>query len=459
MATLFLSTCTDFLDEKSDMKLTVPQTLEDNQALLDRITDVLTNFAQSGMSSSDDFYLNDADYNGLIYDEDKRLYTWEPDYVSTSQSNGNDWLYCYRAIYIANSVLYNIKKYNIANADNIRGQALVIRASRYLDAAQIWCMAYDATKADLELGLPLRLDPDMSMPSVRSTLKETYTQIISDLEEAIPLLPDAQVAVTRPSKAAALAYLARAYLLMGNYDKSLNFALQALRIKNTLMDFNMLNMNDSYPIKNLNPEVILRASISASGPSAGQTARVPESLYNSYHINDLRKLAFFRINGDQAILFRGNYTGNISGKLAGVTVDELYLIVAESYARKGQFTEAMNYLNTLLGTRYKTGTYIPILVSNTTEALQNIKTERKKELLFRGLRWMDLKRYNRDGDNITLTRTVLGQTYTLKPNDPRYAIAIPEYIIKLTGIKQNPRYAVAIPEEIIQIAGIPQNPR
>ncbi|RZM21737.1 MAG: RagB/SusD family nutrient uptake outer membrane protein [Pedobacter sp.] len=438
-ATLFFSACSRFLEEKSDLKLTTPETLEDNQALLDRITDVLTNFALSGMSSSDDFYLTDADYTGLGYDEDKRLYTWQADYVSTNQANGNDWMYCYRAIFIANSVLYNIENYNIPNSENVRGQALVIRAARYLDGAQTWCTAYQESTADQAMGLPLRLDPDMNTASTRSTLRETYAQIIKDLKEAVPLLPPRQVAVSRPSKASALAYLARVYLVMGNYEESLRYSLQALEIQNTLMDFNALNINDSYPIKDLNAEVILRASMRTAGPSRGATAKVPPSLYDSYAPDDLRKAVFFRINADQTVLFRGNYTGNLSGKLSGVAVDEVYLMAAECYARSGKTTEAMTYVNALLQTRWKAGTYVPMTANNSQEALAVIQTERRKELLFRGLRWMDLKRYNRDGANIVLIRTVLGQTYTLQPNDLRYAIAIPEDIVELSGIPQNPR--------------------
>ncbi len=57
----------------------------------------------------------------------------------------------------------------------------------------------------------------------------------------------------------------------------------------------------------------------------------------------------------------------------------------------------------------------------------------------RGLRWADLKRLNRDGANITLTRTVNGQVFTLPPNDLRYAIAIPENVIEIGSIQQNPR--------------------
>lgn len=99
----------------------------------------------------------------------------------------------------------------------------------------------------------------------------------------------------------------------------------------------------------------------------------------------------------------------------------------------------MGYLNNLLAKRWKTGTFVPITASSQTDALNIISRERRKELLIRGVRWSDLKRYNRDGANITLTRTVNGQTYTLPPNDLRYAIAIPEDIITLTGMPQNPR--------------------
>lgn len=437
--TFLLAGCSRFLDEKSDMKLTTPATLEDNQALLDRLADVLTNFALSGMASSDDYYLSDADYTGMSYDEDKRLYTWQPDYVSTSRSVGNDWQYCYRAIFIANSVLYNLDTYQIPASDNVRGQALVIRAARYLDGAQVWCRAYSPATAGEEMGLPLRLDPDMNIPTERATLKETYAQIISDLKMAVPLLPTQQIAVTRPSKAAALAYLGRVYLAMGDYENALIYSLEALGHQNMLMNFNTLNINDAYPIQNMNPEVIMRASMRTSGPTRGATAKVPQAIYASFDDNDLRKQVFFRVNPDQTVLFKGNYTGSLTGKLTGVTVDEVYLMIAECYARLNNVAEAMNYLNALLVTRWKTGTYVSLSAASAQEALQIIAAERRKELLFRGLRWMDLKRYNRDGANITLTRTVLGQTYSLAPNDLRYAIAIPEDIIKISGIQQNPR--------------------
>ena len=439
LALLLLTGCNRFLDEKSDSTLAVPMTLEDNQALLDRLTDVLSNFASSGMASSDDFYLSDADYNAMEYQEDRRLYTWQNDYVSTNQAAGNDWSYTYRGIYVSNAVLYNLDTYVVPGSENVRGQALALRAIRYLDAVQVWCPAYNSATAQGDLGLPLRLDPDMNIPSVRSSVQQTYDQILKDLHEAVNLLPVKQIAATRPSKVTALGYLARTYLFMGDYQKALTYSLEALNLQNTLLNFNSLNVSSSYPIENMNVEVLLRATMRISGPVRFAVAKVPLSLYQSYQANDLRKSAYFRVSSNGDITFKGNYTGGSTGKMTSITMDELYLIAAESYAGTNDIANAMNMLNSLLITRWKTGTFVPFSASTKEGALQIIKEERRKELLFRGIRWADIKRYNRDGETITLTRTIGGETYTLPPNDPRYAIAIPEDIIKQTGMPQNPR--------------------
>lgn len=180
---LSVLSCSDFLDEKSDLKLATPDKLEDNQMLLNNYGFLNVDFASSGETSSDDYYLTDADYNALSFEASKRLYTWMPDNVATPVSSGNDWSACYRSIYVCNAVLFNMKDKNYTGeqADNIRGQALALRAFRYLDAAQIWCKAYNPQTAGTDLGLPLRLDPDMNIPSVRSTVQQTYEQIISDL--------------------------------------------------------------------------------------------------------------------------------------------------------------------------------------------------------------------------------------------------------------------------------------
>ncbi|MBU8882305.1 hypothetical protein CBW16_11610 [Flavobacteriaceae bacterium JJC] len=431
-----VTACREFLEEKSDTKLVTPETLQDNQALLDRISNVLGDNSISGEISADDIYMSDSDYNGVSYEADKRLYTWQPDLVA--RGSGNDWRSCFSRINTCNTVLHNLDQYQIANAENVRGQALTIRASVYLEATQIWCLAYNKNTANTDWGLPLRLSPDVNIPSVRSTLQQTYDQITTDLHAAVALLPNQQVSPARASKATALGVLARAYLYKGDYANALLYANTALAIHPQLMNFNQLNTTDSYPIKEMNVEVLLPTFIAYSPVLGTNVAKIPASLYQLYNNNDLRKAVYFKSNAVGEILFKGNYTGN-STRSSVLATDELYLIAAESYAQLNDLDKAMMKLNQLLVQRWKSGTFVNFSASNKAEALDIIYRERRKELLFRGIRWADLKRYNRDGRNITLQRTVNGQTYILPPNDLRYAIAIPEDIIKLTGMPQNPR--------------------
>ncbi|MEJ7692171.1 hypothetical protein [Daejeonella sp.] len=53
----------------------------------------------------------------------------------------------------------------------------------------------------------------------------------------------------------------------------------------------------------------------------------------------------------------------------GLAVDELYLIKAECYARKGSTSAALQALNTLLEKRWKKGTFQSLTAQTADEAL------------------------------------------------------------------------------------------
>lgn len=436
---LSLCGCNKLLDEKSDLKLSTPETVQDFQALLDRVTDVNTNYAGSGEVSSDNYYLTDAGYNGLKNEEDKRLYTWQPDHVALSGLSGNDWRNCYKTIYSANSVIYGINEKQLMGAEGLKGQALALRASRYLDAMIVWAPVYDKTTADKDLGVPLRLDPDMNTASKRATVQACFDQIIKDLKDAKDALPAQPISVMRASKGFAYGMLARTYLYMGDYRLALTNALEGLKYNNVLIDYNTLNTNDKFPIKDMNVEFVFWGTMRLAPPIGAAIAFIPAELYNLYDSDDLRKEILFTKNANGAISFRGNYDGTSTGKITGITTAELYLIAAESHVREGQLKEGAQMVDKLRSNRWKTNSYSSVKDLDQKELLALILEERRKELLFRGLRWGDLKRLNRDGANITLSRVVGGKDYKLPPNDKRYAIAIPEDIIDLSGIEQNER--------------------
>lgn len=434
-----LAACESFLDEKPDKQQVVPTTLADLQALLDDYSVVNNNDTGEPEISADDYFLTDADWASLTRDEHRRLYTWEND----PAIGANDWLYTYRTVYTANTVLERLARIprtgvNQAQYDHVKGQAHFIRAKSFLQAALSWAQAYEAGTAASTPGIPLRLSTEFSEKSTRASLQETFDQVITDLETSTALLPPAPLHPVRPAQAAAHALLARTYLYMRLYPQVETHATASLQLYSFLQNFNELNTGAAFPFGNDSKEIVYWSMISVPTPLSQNRAKINPELLASYATDDLRKDAYFRANGDGTYSFKGSYVGGIN-LFSGVATDEVYLIRAEARARQGKVNEALQDLNTLLSTRWRAGTFVPFEAGSEEEAVALILRERRKELLMRGLRWMDLKRLNLEGAAITLTRTVNGQTYTLPPNDPRYALPIPEEVIALSGMQQNPR--------------------
>jgi len=428
--------CTKFLDAKPDGSLAIPTTAQDVQALLDAYYNLNNTDPGSSEVAADNYYITSTDW-ATQTEPYRRMYTWENDRVFSSYQN--DW----SKVYNCNTVLDNMQNINrtIDNAttwDNAKGTALLMRGKAYLQGAFIWCKQYDITTAATDLGLPLRTDADFNKASIRLSVAATYNQIISDLKEALPLLPNSPTHVIRPSIPAANGLLARAYLAMRQYDSCWKYTNAALALKNTLLDYNSLTATASFPIKQLNVEVVMENLIPVPTPLNSSRAKIDSVLYSTYAVNDLRKTIFFKNNNNGSYAFKGSYEG--AGNLfSGVAVDELYLMRAECYARMDKTQDAMNDLNTLLLKRWATGTFVPLAALTPNDALVQVLIERRKELLLRGLRWMDIKRLNKEGYNIVPTRIINGTTYSLPVNDLRYAMALPEDVIALSGMQQNPR--------------------
>ncbi len=433
------SSCKKYLDAKPDSKLFVPQTLNDYQTLLDNSNNMNRQVAWSGEGSSDDYYILN-DYWSYLEFYQQNVYIWAKQ--SIPDAIQNDWSLTYLPVYYSNIVLEGIQKItpnasNESQWDNLEGSALFFRSKYFFDAVLLWAKAYDKNTAATDLGIPLRLTSDFNERSVRSSVKECYERIIQDVKESAILLPATPVHVMRPSKPAAYALLARAYLSTQQYDSAVVYANKCLQLRNTLIDYNTLDSAASFPIPQFNKEVIMDFEIPGSIWWLNYT--IDTTLINSYAPNDLRKSIFFLNPGwaGSGQSFKGSYDGSYN-LFFGLATDEMYLTRAECYAREDNLTASLNDLNALLLKRWKTGTFVPVTATNADELLNKILIERRKELLIRGIRWMDLKRLNKAGANIVLTRNINNQLYSLLPNDNRYALPIPDIIISLTGMQQNP---------------------
>jgi hypothetical protein len=445
---VLLSCGKSFLTAKPSTDIATLDSLPDYEQLLNN--PLMTQTASLPILSADEYYYATyASWEATFTATERNAYIWA-DSLYNGEDPIEDWDMQFQQIYYANVILAGLPNIpmtsgNLGQFNLVKGWAYFIRGFALYNLVSEFATLYDSSTASRDLGMPIRLTPDASVALPRSSMKQTYAQIFADLVQAGSLLPlnGSPSNPSQPSKMANWALYARIYLSIRNYPLALLYADSCIQNGIALMDFNTLDTTSYTPINGINPETIYYCTVPVQynatevGPYA--VSIIDTTLYASYDSSDLRKHIYFFMNTGQAFMKTG-YTGSQGEPcpFTGIAADEIYLIQAECLARAGNTTAAMQALTTLLDNRYVHGATLPT-VSSPLGVLPLVEAERKKELVWRGLRWGDLKRYNKEGQNITLTRLLNGQTITLPPNDLRYVLPIPQYEINLSGIAQNPR--------------------
>lgn len=441
--------CTkDFLDAKPSSELSIPATLDNFESLLEGNAFTFATSALPILSADEYKYISYQAWQSTPTATERNSYIWEKDIYGGS-STVDDWALPYTAIFYANNVLAGLDKMN-GDAKNtaqwsfLRGWALFERAYYLYDLARNFCKSYRSSTSTADLGLPLKLSPDISDIRQRSTLEQTYSQILADLAASRKHL-DAYAPVSRrnrPSLPAVFALQARIFLSMGRYGDAEAASDSCLRVYSKLLDYRTLPQNTSFPFDKSNLETIFSTSTTnsylVSSSLLNPYINVHHDVLDLYSQDDLRKKLYFKVI-DGRTIFNGNYSGLNLYPFTGLATDEVYLIKAECAARKGDISGSLKTLNSLLELRFPTESFRPLTALTSTEALKNVLDERRKELVWHGLRWSDLKRLNAEGSAISLKRSLDNKQYELLPNDPRWVFPIPVDEIILSQIEQNPR--------------------
>ncbi|SEM53693.1 SusD family protein [bacterium A37T11] len=430
-----------FLGKKPNSSIVIPTRLDELRGLLDDETKIIET-PLLGIQSSDEYYWTYPDWesaSGL----DRSTYIWASN-IYQQDNNGAvaDWDRIWHQVFLANVVLEGLAGPDVANQplaerNDLKGAAFFTRAKAMFSLAEVFCLPYDAATAVTDLGLPIRLSPDINIIKQRSNLQQTYDQILNDLLQAATYLQGTTIQPNRirPTKLAAYALLARVYLSQRNYEQAGSYAQQALSLYDQLLDYNTIT--DQFGITNIEAIYQNRTVNAIPFSTSSGVMHIDQTLYDAYDEFDLRRSLYYKtVNGRLTI--KRTYTGSFY-MFTGLAVDELYLIRAECAARDNRPQPAAADMNTLLSKRFRTGTYVPVSFSSQSEALAFVLMERRKELAFRGARWSDVRRLNKEGYHITMKRTLNGQDYSLPPNDPRYALYIPLYEVNQFNLTQNNR--------------------
>lgn len=510
LVTAFLSSCNDFLDEKPRKGDGIQlETYEQLVALLasraepaDRQSLWDCNAAQRYMTDcygltvdvADASYENTMDYTAF------ELNCFQPQYTREIQANNSSWICGFKNIYLANTILYYLDKVKGGTEEQkatLAKRAYFMRAYNYYELANCYCVPYSEANLN-ELGLPINKDIEYKEHYSRSSLKEVYDFMESDLEQALdlslPLVEGGKRKVWRENAAAVNGFAARFYLTKGDYAKAKSYAEKALGYDADLADYNnpavidadlaedfdggIHESNTWYNESMFDATAMFVASAQRTyyrRMSFTDTWTIPSQKFlDSFDKDYDMRYRYFYYEDYVPLSLAGmgaymEFTGPIPGYSyfcgddydSGPCVSEMILIKAEAMARQGQWSEALNYLNTDFRP-YRIAGDAPADVRNLSagskdEAIALILKERMLEFPFT-LRWHDIRRcnFNDDpNDDVTITRSfyeidpggVHGPLYenivdyTLSPNSNKYTytMAIPatEITVSQGTIEQN----------------------
>ena len=429
----------------------LPETIEDYRLWMNSLDRRAVMF-QVDRFMSDDIIVPKGTYASIGFgaQQYQDAVTWEKDF-GDEQDVDNEWVTLYKQVYeslmIEEDILEKLSG-SEKEVQKIIAELKVHSALAYFALVNLYSVQYDPNTADSDLGVPVHSSASMEVSTPRASVKQVYEEIIRLLDEAIESnameesVPEFNF---QASQVAAYAVKARVYLQMMEYEKALEAANMALQIYPDLADWNQWPTQGDYPIFFDNPEIILFKNNKTRFDL--KDVYLPNEVLNLFDENDLRPDLRFRSNSN------GTYINESFGygsdkQYIGPSVPEMYLIRAECNARleDGDLEQAINDLNTLRVNRYETGTYVPLKTEDFTDdatTLAFVKDERRRELLDRGTRLFDLKRYNlKDTDKVTITRVVEDENITkvLEANTIYWTVPIGRKTISLAPeIVQSPR--------------------
>ncbi|SZD71803.1 SusD family [Candidatus Ornithobacterium hominis] len=311
-----------------------------------------------------------------------------------------------------------------AAIENYKGELLAARAYHYSYLVRRFAKPYNPASAATDLGLPLTLTFDLKALPARSSMKETYEQILKDLQQAREKLPAAagKPMAIKINQDFIDALEARTKLYMQDWQGAKTAAEKLINSGTYSLTNNFEGLKNLWE-KDNSLEIIFQSFVQAPDELALAT---PFSTYVGFRPDskkyqpdylptqttidlfddkDYRKDIYFKkvkglfqgvdyenvtiINkfpGNPALFTEANSKHEHAPK--AFRLAETYLIAAEASYELNDESTAKKYLNELRVARGLDATN-----ATGTNLRDEIRNERTRELAFEGFRLDDLKRW------------------------------------------------------------------
>lgn len=375
---------------------------------------------------------------------------WQANTNTTSSDNYHVWRIHYQWILNANKILEGLETVTVGVGEEqlynqIKGEALCIRAWSHFDLVQLYAGRYDAGTSNSQLGVPYRESSEV-VEMARHTVAEVYSKINADLDEATSLLKGIVANdVNHYTEKVAWGLKARVALAMQDYSNAAIYAEKSIALAEEQGHELMKgSVNDKGEYSGelfcgfadiatkakegmyvaLTPDdqtvyfysfyAYMSWNFSSTAIRQGVKA-INADTYDTMSETDLRRgwwdptgkmdvpTSAYNKTEYQNRKFTARSTADAVGNVAFMRLAEMYLIQAEALCRSGQDAAAQEVFTKFQVTRD------PAYVGNgnTGDALaEEIMNSRRIELWGEGFRFTDLKRLNQPikrGRNFDIT--------------------------------------------------------
>jgi len=461
---LGLTACDQTIDKDPEQSIPIGQVFEDSTAASRALTGVYDGIQANGVYGG--FPVMAADFTADVANFSGSFTTWQQaqnfNLSSTHGPTLNIWADHYDVINRANLIIDNvpnIEGISQAGVDDFVGQAKFVRALSYFNLVRWFGQPYQPGASNDQPGVILQTegvqdtDPEFNKP--RASVGEIYSQIRSDLEDAVSRL-DVEGSRTRAGKAVANALLAKVSLYQGRWDEAATRAETVIGQSEFALSESPLT-----PYANESSSEIVFAVSYSSTDNTGtndfmSSFYLPGDLGGRGDINPLGEflndaedgdiragigsVSSSEVNGDSLLYaFSGNvwtnkWTQNSFGDdMPVLRVSEMYLIQAEGLARgSGSAADARAAVNAV---RNRAGLSDVNASLSGQDLIDEIIRQRRYELAFEADRRHDLQR---------LGRAISSGTQVLQPGDSQRILPIPNRAIEVNDAldqsSQNPGY-------------------
>lgn len=330
----------------------------------------------------------------------------------------NVWNAAYSSIKNANQII-NSTLASSPVVDELKGEAYAVRALMHFELVRNFATPY--TVDQNAAGVPIVTTYNQSALPPRNTVKEVYTQIISDLTQAATLISLNQgqsltikaTNYTRVmnsefiSKFAAKGLLAKVYLTMGDWQNAKATSMDVVNNSgfSLVSASNYVGFWANPAARTDKTETLFEVSSDlASNLSSDQLSAfyeqpptgygdlwITNDLYGQYSATDVRRnVILIGNNSGNTVYFNNKYsnTANPADKddIKVLRYADVVLILAEADANLNDEVNAKIYLNQVAETRDPSFTGY---TSTGAQLKSDIINERRKELAFEGDRYSD----------------------------------------------------------------------